>query len=67
MCNQYVDIHVDALRYVPESFKTQEMRDKAVDNCPFVFDSIPNWLKTQKICDKGFSEDLFMQRHCLDK
>ena len=42
MCNQYVDIHVDALRYVPESFKTQEMRDKAVDNCPFVFDSIPN-------------------------
>ena len=32
---------------VPECFKTQ-----AVDTCPFVLDFIPDWYKTQKICDK---------------
>ena len=42
MCNQAVDNYVDALEYVPECFKTQEMCDKVVDTCPFVFDSIPD-------------------------
>ena len=43
------------------------MCDKAVDSCPFVFDSIPDWCTTQKICDKAFSEDSFMLKYCLDR
>ena len=32
---------------------------KAVDACPFEFDSIPNQWKTQEICDRDFFDDLF--------
>ena len=31
---------------------TQEMCDKTVNIYFFVFDSIPNWYKTQEMCDK---------------
>ena len=33
------------------------MCDKAVDKCPFVFDSVPDQYKTQEMCDKLVSED----------
>ena len=32
-----------------------------------VFDSIPDQFKTQKMCDKAFSEDPFMLKYCLDR
>ena len=35
------------------------MCDKAVNFLSFVFDSIPGQYKTQKMCDKIFSEDSF--------
>ena len=63
MCNQAVDNYVDALEYVPECFKTQEMCDKVVDTCPFVFDSIPDRYKTHKL----FSEDSFMLKYFFDR
>ena len=31
------------------------MCDQDVDTCPFVFHSLPDRYKTQKICDKAFS------------
>ena len=36
---------------------TQKMCDKAVDRCFFVFDSIPDQYKTQKMFDIVVSED----------
>ena len=33
--------------------------DKAVDKCPFVFDSVPNQYKTQEMCDRIDSYDPF--------
>ena len=33
------------------------MGDKAVNRCFFVFDCIPDWYKTQQICDWVVSED----------
>ena len=36
------NIHPSIIAFVPECFQTQEMGDKAVDSCPFVFDSIPD-------------------------
>ena len=33
---------------------TQEMRDKAVNRCLFVFDSMPDQYKSREICDSYF-------------
>ena len=33
----------------------------------FVFDSIPDWYKTQKICDRVVSKDPFLVLYCPDK
>ena len=35
---------------------------KGVDTCAFVFDSIFDRYKTQKICDKVFFKDPFMPK-----
>ena len=45
---------------------TQEMCDKAVNRCFFVFDSILNQYKTQKIRDSIVSEDPFSTRYVPD-
>ena len=33
----------------------------------FVFNSIPNWYKTQEMCGRVVSEDLFLIVYCPDK
>ena len=40
---------------------------KAVNRCFFVFDSIPDWYKTQEMCDRVFSEDPLLIVYCSDK
>ena len=46
---------------------TQEISDKAVNGCFFVYDSIPVWYKTQEMCDRVVSEDPFLIVYCPDK
>ena len=55
---------------------TQEIGDKVVNTYFFVFDSIPDWYKTQEICDRVYcldkyvrvaTEDPFLIVYCLDK
>ena len=53
--------------YVPVQYKTREMCDKAVDKCPFVFDSVSNQYKTQEIFEKMVSEDPFNLEYCHDR
>ena len=43
------------------------MCDKAIDTCPFVSDSVPDYYITQELCDKVVSEDPFMWTFCYDK
>ena len=45
----------------------KEMCDEAVDTCPFVFDSFPDWYKTQEMCEKVVSKEAFMLNYCLDR
>ena len=54
------------MQFVPECYKTQEMCLKAVDACPFVFESAPNRYNTQETCDKAVSNDLFVLKYCLN-
>ena len=42
MCDKTVNTYPSTIKFVPECFMTQEMRDKTVNICFFVFDSIPN-------------------------
>ena len=41
------------------------MCDIAVSRCFFEFDSIPDWYKTQEMCDRLVSEDSFLIVYCL--
>ena len=43
------------------------MCGKAVNRCFFVFDSIPNQYKTQKMCSSIICEDPFSIRYDLDQ
>ena len=45
----------------------QKMCGKAVNRCFFVFDSIPNQYKTQKMCSSIICEDPFSIRYDLDQ
>ena len=42
------------------------MCDKAVDTCPFVFDSILDSYKTKKLFDKTFSRIALLLKYYLD-
>ena len=42
MFDKAVDTYPSTIKYVLDQCKTQEMGDKAVDRCPFVFDSVPD-------------------------
>ena len=42
------------------------MCDKAVDNCPFEFISIPDQYKTQEMYNKVVLEEPFMLKYCVD-
>ena len=42
MCSKVVNTSPFAIQFVPECCKTQEVYVKAVDTCPFVFNSVPD-------------------------
>ena len=42
MCNKAAGTYSSAMQFVNECYITQEMCDKAVDTCPFVFDFVPD-------------------------
>ena len=60
MWDKAVDTYPSTIKFVPECFMTQEMGDKAVNRYYFVFNSIYDRYKSQKICDKDVSEDPFL-------
>ena len=55
------------MQFGPEFYKTEEMCQKAVDTCPFVFHSVSDQYITQEICDKVVSREPFMLKYCLDR
>ena len=42
MCNEAVNTYPSTIPFVPEYYKTQEMCDKAVNTCFFLFESVPD-------------------------
>ena len=64
---QAFDNNLSAMQFVAEYYNTPELCDKPVNACFFVFISVPDWYKTQKMRDKAFFEDPFMLEYYLDR
>ena len=67
MCNKAVDTHPSTIQFVPECYKNQEMREKAVNRCLFVFDSIANQYEPQEICEVVVYLYPFLSVYCPNK
>ena len=55
MCNKSYDTYPSAIQFVPECYKNKY---KAVDTCPFVFNSVLDQYETQEIRDKAVDASL---------
>ena len=59
MCDKADSTYPSTIKFVPECVMSQEMYDKAVNRCFFLFYSIPNQYKIQETCDRLVSDDPF--------
>ena len=75
MCDKAVHTYSSTIKFVPECFMTQEMCDKAVNRCFFIFDSIPEKnsrntalinIKPKRMCDKAVHDSLTVLKLILD-
>ena len=55
MCDSIIYDDPFLLRYVPDQYKTQQMCDKAVDDCLAALKFVPNWFVTSKTIKKLFT------------
>ena len=67
MFDKTVSIYTSTTKFIPECVMTQEMCDKAVNRCFFVFYSITNQYKTQEMCDRVGSDNPFLIVYYPDK
>ena len=67
MCIKAEDNYPHVLEFVSECFMNQEMRNKAVNRCFFVFNSVLVQYKTEEKCDRVVFEDLFSMRYVPDQ
>ena len=60
-------IDIGPIKVVPKYFKAQEMCDKAVNTCSFLFHSVSAFHKTQEMCDSVVSEIVqYTKTNCLN-
>ena len=64
MCDKAVDDDPNALEFIPDQYKTQEMCDKAVDDYSVAIEFVPDRYKSKEMCDKIISENPFMLKYC---
>ena len=67
MCNKDVDSSPSVIKFILECCKTQEVLNKIVYFCLFIYDSVPDWFKTREMCDKVVFKYPFMLKYCLDR
>ena len=51
---------------VPESFKTEEMSNEAVEVDPWQLKDVPDHFETQEMCDDAMWEDSFSLQYVPD-
>ena len=55
MCNSIICADPFSIRYVPDQYKTHQMRDKAVDSCLAALKFVPDWFVGSKMIKKLFT------------
>ena len=58
MHDKAVDDNPNALEFVHDQYKTQEMCDKIISDNPFLLRYVPDQYKTQQMCDKAADDYL---------
>ena len=51
MCDKRILENCGTLKSVPDCYKSQEMRNEAVDNYPHALELVPECYRTKKMCD----------------
>ena len=61
MCSETMPVNSDSLELVPNRFKIQEMRDKAVERSSYVFQFLPDSYsyKTKEMCKEAVKKHLY--------
>ena len=55
MCNNIMFEDPFSITYVPDHYKSQQMCDKAVDDCLVALKFLPDWFATSKMATKHFT------------
>ena len=66
MFNEAVRNNPWALRFIPDHFKTEDMRIKAFEADPWLLKDVPDDSKAQKVCDDAVRDYLFTLEFVLD-
>ena len=64
MFGKTVITYSSTMKFVPKYFMTHKMCYKAANRF-FLFDSVPDQCKTQRMCNRVLSEDPFLIKHTL--
>ena len=64
MCNSIISEDPFSIRYIPDQYKTQQMCDKAVDDCLAALKFVLDWFVTSKMIKKRFT-DLYADENIL--
>ena len=67
MCDKAVNTYPSTVKFVPESYKTQERCNKAVNSCFFVFDLILGRYKNSKNELQSWFWRSFWKVYCPDQ
>ena len=59
MCDKAVYTHPSTIKFAPDSYKTQEMCDKAIYRCLFVSDCVLIGMKLKECVKELFMKILF--------
>ena len=67
MSDKVVNTYPSPIKVFHECFMTKEIRDKAINRCFSVSDSIPNQYKAEEACDRVVFWRSFLLVYCPDK
>ena len=66
MCNEAVDIDPLSLAFIPDHFKTAEMRIEALRMVLYPLPYVPDQCKTLEICEKAVEDDPWLLKYVPD-
>ena len=66
MCERAVEKYTQAIEFIPDHLKTQEMCERAVEKYPYNLRHVPDYLRTQEMCKEAVQKRLCLLEYILD-